>query len=145
VRIGAAGATAAAIGFLLDLDHVGWPVAAALLVMRPAAQMQRLRTVGRVASVLAGAVAGVALAAWNPPAAVYGVAILAAVAAAAGTHASRWYVTPAFTTFLIFLIFLSADPGSAAAHVGERVGETVLGVAIAAVFGMAGSRRERPG
>ena len=27
----------------------------------------------------------------------------------------------------------------------ERVGETVLGVAIAAVFGMAGSRRERPG
>jgi hypothetical protein len=145
VRLGAAGATAAAIGFLLDLDHVGWPVAAALLVMRPAAEMQRLRTAGRVASVLAGALAGAGLAAWDPPAAVYAVAILAAVAAAAGTHPSRWYVTPAFTTFLVFLIFLSADPDDAGARFDERVGETVLGVAIAAVFGKAGSRRERPG
>ena len=43
VRLGAAGASAAAIGFALDLDHVGWACAAALLVMRPAAEMQRLR------------------------------------------------------------------------------------------------------
>ena len=80
--------------------------------------------------------------AWDPRAAVYAVAILAAVAAAAGTHPSRWYVTPAFTTFLVFL---SADPDAAGARFDERVGETVLGVAIAAVFGMAGSRRQRPG
>src|SRR6476469_8188031 len=51
VRLGAAGATAAAIGFLLDLEHVGWACAAALLVMRPAAEMQRLRSVGRIVSV----------------------------------------------------------------------------------------------
>src|SRR5436305_12248728 len=44
VRLGAAGATAAAIGFLLDLEHVGWACAAALLVMRPAPEMQRLRS-----------------------------------------------------------------------------------------------------
>ena len=49
VRLGAAGATAAAIGFLLDLEHVGWACAAALLVMRPAAEMQRLRSVGSIA------------------------------------------------------------------------------------------------
>ena len=53
VRLGAAGATAAAIGFVLDLEHVGWACAAALLVMRPAADMQRLRSVGRVLAVTA--------------------------------------------------------------------------------------------
>jgi hypothetical protein len=35
IRLGAAGASAAAIGFALDFDHVGWACAAALLVMRP--------------------------------------------------------------------------------------------------------------
>ena len=70
VRLGAAGATAAAIGFLLDLDHVGWACAAALLVMRPAAEMQRLRSFGRVASVIVGALVAVVLVESNPPAAV---------------------------------------------------------------------------
>ncbi len=40
IRLGAAGASAAAIGFALNFDHVGWACAAALLVMRPAAEMQ---------------------------------------------------------------------------------------------------------
>jgi len=70
LRFGAAGASAAAIGFALGLEHVGWATAACLLVMRPAAEMQRLRSVGRIA-------------------------------AAAATRAGRWYVTPAFTTFLV--------------------------------------------
>jgi hypothetical protein len=35
LRLGAAGATAAAIGFALELEHVGWACAAALLVTRP--------------------------------------------------------------------------------------------------------------
>ena len=68
IRLGAAGATAAAIGFVLDLDHVGWACAAALLVMRPAAEMQRLRSVGRIVSVFLGAVAAVALVHAGPPA-----------------------------------------------------------------------------
>ena len=145
IRLGAAGATAAALGFLLDLEHVGWAVAAALLVMRPAAEMQRLRSAGRILSVLAGAVASIALVRWDPGAAVYAVAIAGTVAAAAGTHPSRWYVTPAFTTFLVFLLFLTEDPDAAAARFGERMGETLLGVAIAAVFALAGSRRPRAG
>ena len=66
VRLGAAGATAAAIGFLLDLEHVGWASAAALLVMRPASEMQRLRSVGRVIAVTIGALAAIGLARTNP-------------------------------------------------------------------------------
>ena len=66
LRLGAAGATAAAIGFLLDLEHVGWACAAALLVMRPAAEMQRLRSVGRIAAVAIGALAAIGLVRLNP-------------------------------------------------------------------------------
>ena len=136
IRLGAAGATAAAIGFVLDLDHVGWACAAALLVMRPAAEMQRLRSVGRIVSVFLGAVAAVALVHAGPPAAVYSLAVLFALAGVAGVHASRWYVVPAFTTFLVFLLLLDSHPQDAASRFGERVLETVLGVSIAYLFGL---------
>jgi hypothetical protein len=136
IRLGAAGATAAAIGFVLDLDHVGWACAAALLVMRPAAEMQRLRSVGRIVSVFLGAVAAVALVHAGPPAAVYSLAVLAALAGVAGVHASRWYVVPAFTTFLVFLLLLYSHPQDAASRFGERVLETLLGVSIAYLFGL---------
>jgi uncharacterized membrane protein YccC len=144
IRLGAAGATAAAIGFLLDLDHVGWACAAALLVMRPAAEMQRLRSVGRILSVAVGAFLAVALVHVAPPAAVYSLAALAAVAGAAGLHRSRWYVVPAFTTFLVFLLLLYSHPQDAASRFGERVLETLLGVAIAYLYGLVipGFRRE---
>jgi len=136
IRLGAAGATAAAIGFLLDLDHVGWGCAAALLVMRPAAEMQRLRSVGRIISVFIGALVAVALVHVGPPAAVYSVAVIAALAGMAATHGSRWYVAPAFTTFLVFLLLLYSDPQDAASRFGERVLETLLGVSIAYLFGL---------
>ena len=137
IRLGAAGATAAAIGFALDLEHVGWACAAALLVMRPTAEMQRLRSVGRIVAVAAGALAGIALVRLSPPAAVYSVAVIATVAGAAGTHRSRWYVTPAFTTFLVFLLLLYAQPETAAARFNERLLETMLGVALAYAYGLA--------
>jgi uncharacterized membrane protein YccC len=131
VRLGAAGATAAAIGFLLDLEHVGWACAAALLVMRPTAEMQRLRSVGRIVAVAGGALAAIALVRLSPPAAVYSLAAVAAIAACGATHRSRWYVTPAFTTFLVFLLLLYSRPQDAASRFSERVLETVLGVAVA--------------
>jgi hypothetical protein len=137
VRHGAAGATAAAIGFLLDLEHVGWACAAALLVMRPVAEMQRIRSVGRIAAVAAGALAGVGLIALDPPAAVYSAAAIVAVAAAAATHGSRWYVTSAFTTFLVFLLLLHSHPQDAESRFDERLLETLLGVGIAYAFGLA--------
>lgn len=137
VRLGAAGATAAAIGFLLDLEHVGWACAAALLVMRPAAEMQRLRSVGRIIAVAIGALAAIGLVRLAPAAWVYSLVAIAALAACGATHRSRWYVTPAFTTFLVFLLLLYSRPQDAASRFNERVLETVLGVGIAYVFGLA--------
>lgn len=137
IRLGAAGATAAAIGFVLNLDHVGWACAAALLVMRPTADMQRVRSVGRVVAVLAGALAGVGLVRAHPPAAVYSVAAIAAMACLGGTRQSRWYVTPAFTTFFVFLLLLYSDPQTATSRFDQRVLETLLGVGLAYIFGLA--------
>lgn len=137
VRLGAAGATAAAIGFLLNLEHVGWACAAALLVMRPSADMQRLRSAGRIVAVAVGALAGAGLVRLNPPAAVYSVALIAAIAAAGATHRSRWYVTSAFTTFLVFLLLLYSDPQTAGKRFNERLLETLLGVGIAYFYGLA--------
>ncbi|MDO8208855.1 FUSC family protein [Conexibacter sp. CPCC 206217] len=137
VRLGAAGATAAAIGFLLDFDHVGWACAAALLVMRPAAEMQRLRSVGRILAVLVGALLAIGFVRLDPADGWYALAAIAAVAGAAGTHRSRWYLTPAFTTFIVFLLLLYAEPQDAGARLGERVGETLLGVGLAYLFGLA--------
>jgi hypothetical protein len=137
IRLGAAGATAAAIGFVLDLEHVGWACAAALLVMRPAAEMQRIRSAGRILAVTLGALAGIALFEAGPPAVCYSLAATAAVAGAAGTHRSRWYVTSAFTTFLAFLLLLHSDPEGAASRFNERLLETLLGVGLAYAFGLA--------
>ncbi len=137
IRLGAAGASAAAIGFILGLEHVGWACAAALLVMRPAADMQRLRSVGRILAVAVGALLAVWFVRLQPDAGGYALAALAAVAAAAGTHRSRWYVTAGFTTFLVFLLLLHSDPGSADSRFAERLLETALGVGIAYLFGLA--------
>jgi uncharacterized membrane protein YccC len=135
IRLGLAGGTAAAIGFALDFDHVGWACAAALLVMRPSTVVLEVRCVGRVLSVIAGALVGAALAHLTTAPGWYRVATLVAVAGAAATRPSRWYLTPAFTTFLVFSLLLYANVDTAPARFGERVGETLLGVALAFVFG----------
>jgi hypothetical protein len=62
---------------------------------------------------------------------------LAAIVAVAGApHRSRWYVTSAFTTFLVFLLLLYSDPHDAASRFNERVLETLLGVGIAYAYGL---------
>ncbi|WP_421119344.1 FUSC family protein [Aquihabitans daechungensis] len=136
IRLGAAGATAAAIGFAFDFDHVGWACAAALLVMRPSAEMQQLRSVGRIVSVAAGAAVAIGVVRLEPADVWFSVAVLVTIATVAGTHRSRWYITPAFTTFLVFVLLLYAAPDQATARFGERMGETVLGVALAYLYGL---------
>jgi len=143
VRLGLAGATAAAIGFAFDLDHVGWACAAALLVMRPSAEMQQLRSIGRILSVTIGAMLGVLVVTLHPPTAAYSILMVVTVALVAALHGSRWYITPVFTTFLVFLLLLASDPASAGYRFGERVGETILGVALAYVFGVAAPKLVR--
>jgi hypothetical protein len=60
-----------------------------------------------------------------------------AVAAAAGTHPSRWYVTSAFTTFLVFLLLLYSNAESAGSRFAERLGDTLLGVGLAYLLWLA--------
>jgi hypothetical protein len=136
IRLGLAAAIAAAIGFALDLDHVGWACAAALLVMRPSTEMVQLRGLGRLASVFVGAAAATALAQVTTSTAVYAVVIIAVVAAAAATHTSRWYVTSAFSTFIALSLLVYATPADASSRFLERMSETLLGVALAYVFGL---------
>jgi uncharacterized membrane protein YccC len=73
---------------------------------------------------------------------------VAAVAGAAATHRSRWYVTSAFTTFLVFLLLLDGRPEDAGSRFNERLLETLLGVSLAYLFGLAlpavARRRRRP-
>jgi hypothetical protein len=59
------------------------------MVMRPAPEMQRLPSAGRVLGVASGALLAFGLVRLSPPAAWYSVAAVAAVAGAAATHASR--------------------------------------------------------
>lgn len=56
--------------------------------------------------------------------AVYAVAIAVGIVGAAATRRSRWYVTPGFSTLLVFLLLLYATPQAAGWRFGERVGET---------------------
>lgn len=48
-------ATTATLGFASHVEHVGWIVGAALLVVRPSKELQELRSVGRLVAVLLGA------------------------------------------------------------------------------------------
>jgi hypothetical protein len=130
---GLAGASCAAIGFAADLDHVGWAPAAALLVMRPDPPVQGMRSLARLADVVIGAMAAIVLVRAEPPAWVYAAAIALVVTAATATAASRWYVLPAFTTYLTFILLLARNPDDATGRFWERLLETGLGVGVAAL------------
>ena len=136
LRLGLAGAIAAAIGFALDLDHAGWACAAALLVMRPSAEMTQLRSIGRLAAVAAGAAIAALLVTQTTSATLYALPTVIALAAAAATRGSRWYITPGFTTFFALSLLIYDDPSESTSRFNERVLETALGVALAYLFGL---------
>ncbi|HEU5486136.1 MAG TPA: FUSC family protein [Microlunatus sp.] len=137
VRMGLAAAVVYLIAADLGLDHPGWAPAACLLVARPQLDLLRRRGVGRVVSVTVGALAAVLLLHLDPPNAVLAVTAIAVLAGAAGTTGSRWYISSAFTTLLVLLMMLGGHPEETTGKVNERVGETVLGVAAAYLFGWA--------
>lgn len=138
VQLGLAGATAAAIGFALNFEHVGWAAGAALLVMRPSEEAQKLRSIGRLISVIIGAIAACLLLSWTTSSIIISLCAGIAIVVAGATAASRWYMTAAFTTFIVFLLLLNSNPESAAinSRFDERVLETVLGVTLAYLFGI---------
>lgn len=135
ILLGVIGVITSSVGFALHFDHVGWACAAALLVMRPDAGLQKWRTLGRFVSVSVGAVAAALLVELGAPPAAFAVAIGLAIVAAAGTRGSRWYILPTFTTFLV-ITMLSYSTDSAAGRVDERIGETLFGLAVTAVIGL---------
>ena len=138
VRLGLAAAVGTAIGVAYGAEHTGWIVISTLLVMRPTEDMMKVRSAGRAISVFVGAV----VAAWFltqdlSPAAI-AVVGAGAIIAASATNASRWYITPAFTTFLILWCVLYANNTSdnITYRTTERIFDTLLGVGIAYFFGL---------
>lgn len=137
VRMGLAAAIVYAIATGLELDHPGWAPAACLLVARPQLDLLQSRGVGRVLSVVGGAVAAALLLRANPSNYVFTILAIVVLAVAAGTIGSRWYITSAFTTLLVFVMLLNGHPEETVGKFNERVGETILGVAAAYLFGWA--------
>lgn len=97
-----------------------------------------MRSVWRVVSVFAGAVT----ASWLLEQSLHSIMIAlvsaGALITAFATHASRWYITPAFSTFFVFWVLLYGDSTFANIeyHFNERVLGTLLGVSLAYLFGI---------
>jgi hypothetical protein len=138
VLLGLAAASSAAVGEAIHTDHVGWATAAAMFVMRPTAEMQQLRSVGRVVSVFLGALAAVAFVRTDPSAAAVAIMAVVAIAGGAATRESRWYISPMFTTFMVLTLMLYSDPTTATEQwrFNERVGATLIGVGFAYLYGL---------
>jgi uncharacterized membrane protein YccC len=135
ISLGLTAGVATLLGVIAGTGHIGWAPAAALFVIRPAQDMQRLRSIGRVVSVTVGALVAVGL--------------LHARGrdrtgcnrrrgGAGGTHGSRWYVTPGFSTFIVIMMLVTPDDSTAAEQwrFWERVSWTAIGVALAYIFGL---------
>lgn len=138
ILLGLAAATATAAGFALGIEHIGWIVGASLFVMRPNKEVQKLRSVGRVVSVFAGALTVSWLLTQSLQPMMIAAVSAGAFIAAAATHASRWYITSAFTTFFVFWVLLYGDATAASIEhrFNERILETSLGVSLAYLFGI---------
>ena len=135
VLLGTAAAIAAALGFLLDLEHTGWATGAVLLVMRPVRGQLVTRSIGRAASVLVGALAAAGLAVLAPANPVVGAIVAVVIGAMCASQESRWYVTPGFTTFVALTLILVTSPEPPVERFLERTVETLLGVGLALLFG----------
>jgi hypothetical protein len=135
LRMGVAAAIVYGLALSLGLDHPGWAPAACLLVARPQLDLLQSRGIGRLISVIVGAVAAAVFLRAGPPDVVYAAVIVVVIGCAAATAGSRWYITSAFTTFLVFVMPLSGHLDETTAKVNERVGETILGVGAAYLFG----------
>jgi uncharacterized membrane protein YccC len=124
-------------GFTLNVDHPGWVVGVALLVIRPGHELQRVGSIGRVVAVYIGALLAAPLIVFGAPDWVFLLAAPAALICMAAMHTSRWYINAGFTTFLVIIVLTYGESGSVGHFVSERSAETLIGVAIAYFFGLA--------
>lgn len=144
IQIGLAGAIGAATGFALGVDHPGWACAAALLVSRPEHSALVARGWGRALSVIAGALLSCGVAVLDPAPVVLAVLVVAVLTVGTALAGSRWYVFPFFSTFLVISMLLLDDDTTAAHWFVERVGLTLLGVALALAAALVVPRLARP-
>jgi uncharacterized membrane protein YccC len=138
IRLGSTAAIATAIGLTLGIEHAGWITGAALLVMRPKQDVQEFRSKWRIVSVFLGAIVASWLLTLGLPPLILGILAGGALIIIPATHSSRWYITPAFSTFLVFWILLYSAPTAANIEhrFNERVLETVAGVGLAYLIGI---------
>jgi uncharacterized membrane protein YccC len=137
------------IAFYFGAEHSGWIVISTVIVMRPAAEMMRIRSAGRAVSVFIGALIAAWLLSMDLSPGWIAFVGAGAIIGASATNASRWYVTPAFTTFLVLWSAVYANPTieNISHRSWERVLDTLLGVGIAYFFGLLVptlSRRHQP-
>ncbi len=147
IRLGLAAGIAAGIGFAAGAQHVGWACAACLLVMRPLPDMVRLRGLDRLLDIVVGSLVATLVVRYAATPVVLAGTVLVTITAMAATRGSRRYLTPAFTTCIVFLMLLYGSPQDAQHRFNERLAETALGVGLALLFGVAlpwlASRRRR--
>ena len=124
-----------AIPFAAGWQHVGWVAGSTLFVMRPTLEMTDFRSLWRAVSVFVGAAAAAILLSLDMSAWVAAVVVTLVVAVASATRGSRWYITPGFLTFIVFFVLLygKTGDGAIAGRFEERVGEVLLGIAIACI------------
>jgi hypothetical protein len=138
ILLGLAAATGVSIALIFDFSSRGWTAAAVLLVMRPLADMVRLRGVGRALATTVGVLAATAVLRLGlDPAATAGLVAVVFIATIA-TRTSRWYLASAGTAVLILLAILygNADTVAVRDTSWSRVEQNVIGAVIALFFGL---------
>lgn len=133
--LGGAAAAATAIGYAFTASHVGWATGTALMVMRPVRDRFARRSIARASSVVIGALAAACFALLAPGSLATGIVVGISIAVLSATQASRWYVAPAFTTFIALTLLLQDEQAEPLASFVERLAQSAIGVGVALVFG----------
>ena len=135
--LASAASLALLLGYAFDFRHLGWAPAAVVLVMRPQPDLLTSRGIGRVLATLAGVVFAWLVVRYQLPEPLLGVLVVGIIAAILATRTSRWYVTSAGTATLVILLIGASAPNVLGYTLTERLRDTLLGVALAYVFGVA--------
>lgn len=134
VRLGLAAAITIGVGLLAGIDHPGWAATSALMVGRPDPSLTGHRVVGRGLSVIVGAGAALLVHALDPSSTILAICVGVALALCCALTGSWWYITPAFTSFVVLTMLMVSDPAQTQWWAAERVLGTLFGVGTAWVL-----------
>ena len=137
ILFAAAAGIGLALGYLLNLVHVGWAAAAAMFIMRPDPGLLASRALGRTVATLAGVVAAGLLLHRGPTEVVLAIVTVATVSAMVAVRTSRWYITGAGGALIVLLISGVSGIHEFKVSFAERLLETALGAGLALTLGVA--------